>query len=67
MDTIPTIPINNYGVNQEEEVLPTMNLKVIDIRPAGIHKVYDNTNNDSRYPNWNRYLGYVKANQRCIV
>ena len=33
--------INNYGVIKETEVLPTMNLKVIDIRPAGIHKVYD--------------------------
>ena len=32
---------NNYGVNQENEVLPTMNLKVIDIRPGGVHKVYD--------------------------
>ena len=49
-DSIPSeIPIpletltqtNNYGVNQDIEVLPTMNLKVIDIRPAGIHKVYD--------------------------
>ena len=35
------IQSNNYGVNQDIEVLPTMNLKVIDIRPAGIHKVYD--------------------------
>jgi hypothetical protein len=38
-------PINNttmnYGVIQTDEVIPTMNLKVIDIRPAGIHKVYD--------------------------
>ena len=31
----------NYGVIQTDEVIPTMNLKVIDIRPAGIHKVYD--------------------------
>jgi DNA-directed RNA polymerase II subunit RPB2 len=31
----------SYGVNRECEGLPTMNLKVIDIRPAGIHKVYD--------------------------
>jgi hypothetical protein len=31
----------NYGVIQNDEVIPTMNLKVIDIRPAGIHKVYD--------------------------
>ena len=30
-----------YGVNRECEGLPTMNLKVIDIRPAGIHPVYD--------------------------
>ena len=35
--------INNncYGVNRECEGLPTMNLKVIDIRPAGMHPVYD--------------------------
>jgi DNA-directed RNA polymerase II subunit RPB2 len=32
---------NNYGVIRETEVIPTMNLKVIDIRPAGVHKVYD--------------------------
>jgi len=31
----------SYGVNRENEGLPTMNLKVIDIRPAGLHKVYD--------------------------
>ena len=30
-----------YGVNRECEGLPTMDLKVIDIRPAGIHPVYD--------------------------
>jgi len=36
-----TMPSNNYGVTQENEVIPTMNLKVIDIRPAGVHKVYD--------------------------
>ena len=30
-----------YGVNRENNSLPTMNLKVIDIRPAGIHPVYD--------------------------
>jgi DNA-directed RNA polymerase beta subunit/intein/homing endonuclease len=31
----------NYGVERECEGLPTMDLKVIDIRQAGIHKVYD--------------------------
>jgi hypothetical protein len=31
----------SYGVNREINGLPTMNLKVIDIRPAGVHKVYD--------------------------
>ncbi len=36
-----SIQNNNYGVNQETEILPTMDLKVIDIRPAGVHKVYD--------------------------
>jgi intein/homing endonuclease len=30
-----------YGVNRECDGLPTMNLKVVDIRPAGIHPVYD--------------------------
>jgi DNA-directed RNA polymerase II subunit RPB2 len=32
---------NNYGVSKIQDFLPTMNLKVIDIRPAGVHKVYD--------------------------
>jgi hypothetical protein len=31
----------SYGVKRKCEGLPTMNLKVIDIRPAGIHPVYD--------------------------
>ena len=31
----------SYGVSREMEALPTMNLKVIDIRPAGTHPVYD--------------------------
>jgi len=31
----------NYGVCKGDEVLPTMNLKVIDIRPGGVHPVYD--------------------------
>jgi DNA-directed RNA polymerase II subunit RPB2 len=30
-----------YGVNRDCKGLPTMNLKVIDIRPAGMHPVYD--------------------------
>jgi hypothetical protein len=30
-----------YGVKREFAGLPTMNLKVIDVRPAGVHKVYD--------------------------
>ena len=33
--------VNYYGVDKEHNVLPTMNLKVIDIRPAGKHQVYD--------------------------
>jgi DNA-directed RNA polymerase II subunit RPB2 len=33
--------ISGYGVNREDEVLPTMNLKVIDIRPIGLKQVYD--------------------------
>jgi hypothetical protein len=31
----------NHGVYRDDEVLPTMNLKVIDIRPGGVHPVYD--------------------------
>ena len=31
----------NHGVCRDGEVLPTMNLKVIDIRPGGTHPVYD--------------------------
>jgi DNA-directed RNA polymerase II subunit RPB2 len=31
----------SYGVKSDKLGLPTMNLKVIDIRPAGSHKVYD--------------------------
>jgi hypothetical protein len=31
----------SYGVNRECEGLPTMNLKVIDIRPVGLKRVYD--------------------------
>lgn len=30
-----------YGVDRKCEGLPTMNLRVIDIRPAGVHPVYD--------------------------
>ena len=33
--------LNDYGVDKEYNVLPTMNLKVIDVRPAGKHQVYD--------------------------
>jgi hypothetical protein len=32
---------SSYGVKRIEEGMPTMNLRVIDIRPAGLHKVYD--------------------------
>jgi DNA-directed RNA polymerase beta subunit/intein/homing endonuclease len=30
-----------YGVERECDGLPTMDLKIIDIRPAGVHPVYD--------------------------
>jgi len=30
-----------YGVMKAGEVLPTMNLKVLDVRPGGVHPVYD--------------------------
>jgi len=32
---------SKYGVNRSKLCLPTMNLKVISILPAGVHKVYD--------------------------
>ena len=35
------VETNNYGVDRVCEGLPTMNLQVIDIRPAGVHPVYD--------------------------
>ena len=31
----------NYGVNRNNIGLPTMDLKVIDVRPAGTHEVFD--------------------------
>ena len=31
----------SYGVGRKCKGLPTMNLRVIDIRPAGVHPVYD--------------------------
>jgi DNA-directed RNA polymerase II subunit RPB2 len=30
-----------FGIKQYENMIPTMNLKVIDIRPIGLQKVYD--------------------------
>jgi hypothetical protein len=32
---------SSYGVKRLDEGLPTMNLRVIDIRPVGLQKVYD--------------------------
>jgi DNA-directed RNA polymerase II subunit RPB2 len=32
---------SQYGVDRQCSGIPTMNLKVIDIRPAGVHDVYD--------------------------
>ncbi len=41
-DIIEELPHTScYGVNRDCKGLPTMNLKVIDIRPAGMHPVYD--------------------------
>jgi len=31
----------NHGVCRDDDIIPTMNLKVIDVRPGGIHPVYD--------------------------
>ena len=33
--------VSCYGVNRECDGIPTMELKIIDIRPAGVHPVYD--------------------------
>jgi intein/homing endonuclease len=33
--------VKPYGVIRGDASLPTMNLKVIDVRPIGLHKVYD--------------------------
>ena len=33
--------ISSYGVNRNNDSLPTMNLKVLSCIPAGLHKVYD--------------------------
>jgi DNA-directed RNA polymerase II subunit RPB2 len=42
-DTEEYLPNVNscYGVNRNCDGLPTMDLKIIDIRPAGVHPVYD--------------------------
>jgi DNA-directed RNA polymerase II subunit RPB2 len=45
-ETAVTVPdqdpdLVSYGVGRIMESLPTMNLTVIDVRPAGIHPVYD--------------------------
>jgi hypothetical protein len=32
---------DNYGVSRDSVGLPTMNIKLIDTRPAGMHDVYD--------------------------
>jgi DNA-directed RNA polymerase beta subunit/intein/homing endonuclease len=40
-DDIEESSLSCYGVNRECDGIPTMELKIIDIRPAGIHPVYD--------------------------
>ena len=40
-DSEDDIVKKSYNVNREINGLPTMNLKVIDVRPDGVHKVYD--------------------------
>ena len=51
-----------YGVNREYDGLPTMNLKVIDIRPAGIHPVYD-----IEVENTHSFLANGVVSHNCMV
>ena len=53
---------SQYGVNREQIGLPTMNLKVIDIRPAGIHKVYDISVDDT-----NSFLANGIVAHNCVA
>ena len=40
-DEVEEVDLSSYSVKRVDEGLPTMNLRVIDIRPVGLHKVYD--------------------------
>jgi intein/homing endonuclease len=40
-ETNSVTQISSYGVNRNNDSLPTMNLKVLSCIPAGLHKVYD--------------------------
>jgi DNA-directed RNA polymerase II subunit RPB2 len=54
--------ISCYGVNRECEGLPTMQLKVIDIRSAGIHPVYD-----IEVENTNSFLANGIVAHNCMI
>ena len=51
-----------YGVNRKCEGLPTMNLKVVDIRPAGIYPVYD-----IEVENTHSFLANGIVSHNCMV
>ena len=51
-----------YGVNRVCEGLPTMNLKVVDIRPAGIYPVYD-----IEVENTHSFLANGIVSHNCMV
>jgi len=52
----------SYGVNRSMISLPTMNLKVIDIRPSGIEKVYD-----IEVENTNSFLANGIVSHNCML
>ena len=54
--------VSCYGVNRECEGLSTMNLRVLDIRPAGIYKVYD-----IEVENTNSFLANGIVSHNCMV
>ena len=51
-----------YGVDRTYNGLPTMNLNIIDIRPAGIHKVYD-----IEVENTHSFLANGIVSHNCMV
>jgi DNA-directed RNA polymerase beta subunit len=61
-EEIKDIDNSCYGVNRECIGLPTMELKVIDIRPAGVHPVYD-----IEVENTHSFLANGIVSHNCMV